>query len=476
MPEVEVINADFSDGLVTVSPPHAIGVGASPAVENVDFSETVGALQKRKGISVEFTELIVVGFTAVGGLYQYIQQDGDKFIVASAGDDVYNLTGAGTWTSIFTSAGLDGEDVNFATFKDLLIIVNESITTQKWTGVGATAALLGTPPSNAKFIEIHKGRVWIANTSAGKSRLHFSALNNAEDWTTANDAGFIDISPDDGDQITGLASVGTLLIVFKKLSTHAIYGFKPENFTVRRLSSSVGCRYHRSIVKADAFALFLSDRGIYSASINGVALVSYPVKPTIENLSDTVKGGTAAGRFKSQYWLAYDSDGDGKNDRAYILDYVNGIWTQYTNIKARVFLTKDDGVMLSGGSDKIIVREHNDTNDDEGGAITMKWDSKDYDFGSFVLDKQLLDIAIFAEALSAKNLTVQHLIDGALQADSITVSLTASGSEDKIMELTDALQSSQGKHIRLRLSNAEVTAPVKVFGYSMLAERRNRQD
>ena len=105
----------------------------------------------------------------------------------------------------------------------------------------------------------------MANSSAGASRLHFCQLNNPEDWTTAGGstggAGYIDVGLDDGDQITGLSSIGQVLLVFKKLSVWALYGNSPGNFTVRKISTAVGCISGRSIQKAESFAIFLGRDG-----------------------------------------------------------------------------------------------------------------------------------------------------------------------------------------------------------------------
>lgn len=479
MPEIR--NQDFSQGWNTYVPPHLLPEGATPTIQNCDLSETVGALIKRKGQSIEFTELTVAANPSVAGLYQYIQADNDKFIVGAANDDVYNITGAGTWTSIFTNASLNGTEVNFATFGDLLIFVNPNITTQKWTGAGASANLLGTPPSNVKYVEIHKNRVWMANSSAGKSRLHYSSAANAEDWTTTGDlgAGFLDISPDDGDQITGLASIGTILLVFKNLSIHAIYGHKPSNFIQKKITSAAGCVANRTIVKTERFALFLSERGVYACNIEYPAtLMSLAIKETVAGLTNTVKTGAAAGHYRNQYWLCIDTDADGKNDEAYVLDYVSGIWFRYTNIKGKVFLTKDDGTLLSGGSDKVIVREHNDTSDDESTAITMSWDSKAYDFGeegSFIADKQGHDLFVFCEAMTGGTLTVDRIINGRVLADPITFTLDAAVSgEDRVYKNSNVPDTDNGRHFQLRISNAQAAKRPKVFGYSMEAEIKER--
>lgn len=466
---------NFSGGWVTALPAHLIEDGATPNVQNVDFSESFGRLTKRKGHS----NYIAANVTniPVTGLYQFITNAGVEHLVASSNDDVYNISAPSTWTSIHNNASLNSANVNFATYNNLCIFVSVNLTTQKWTGSGSSSALGGSPPSNAQFIDTHKRRVFIANTSAGVNRLHYSALDNPEDWTTANDAGYIDIGLGDGDHITGIASLGTALMIFKKRSTWALYGSGPSNFSVRQVSPSVGCAAPKSIVKADKFCIFLSYDGVYSVNSDGVALLSYNIKPTIDAITTTARPLCAAGRLFTQYWLAVDTDADGKNDEVYVLDYLYGVWGRYTNKKENVFYRLVDGTLLSGGSDTDVIRKHNDTDNDAGSAITATWDTKDYDADDWTKKKRLMDVIISAYPISGKTITVSHLLDGVVQGTTISMSLTASGSQDKVYLVGRHLpDTSYAGWIRFRLTNAETDARIRVFGYSIAVNALERQN
>ena len=469
-------NQDFSPGWVTVAPAHLIEDGATPSVANVDFSESFGRLTKRKGHSIYITAN-AGGSTKVSGLYQYIQDDADSFLIASSNDDVYSLTAPGTWTSFLTAGALNGAEVNFATFDDLLIIVSDNLTTSKWTGSGASASLGGSPPSNVKFVDTHKRRVFMANSSAGTNRLHYSAVDNAEDWTTANDAGFIDIGQGDGDHISGIASMGSILVIFKTRSTWALYGTGPGNFSVRQLSPSVGCVANKTIVKCDKFCLFLSVDGVYSVNSDGVVLVSYNIKPTVDSITTAARAIACAGKMKTQYWLAIDTDADGVNDEVYVLDYVLGSWGRYTNKKENVFYRLADGTLLSGGADTDVIRQHNTTDNDNGSAISMSWDTKDYDAGAWDRIKHLHDIIMCASPITGKTLTIAHLINGIVQGTTMTFTLTPTSTEDKVyFQRRHLPATSYGAYFRFRLTNAETDANIKVFGYSVKVNFEERHN
>lgn len=471
---------NFAQGWVTALPSHLLEEGATPNVQNVDFSESFGRLTKRKGHSILFTAN-VGGSTKVSSLYEFVKANGTTHILAASNDDVYEVTGAGTWTSIHTDASLDGTHVAFTTFNNLCIFVGAELTSQKWSGSGASSNLGGTPPANVKCIESHKRRVFMANSSAGASRLHFCALDNPEDWTTAGDAGFIDIGKDDGDVITAIASVGTVLLVFKKRSIWALFGNSPANFNVSQLSPSIGCTNQKTLVRCDQFVIFLSQDGVYSCNASGPVLLSYNIKPTVDAITDTARGLAAAGKLRTQYWLAVDTDADGVNDEVYVLDYVYGVWGRYTNKKENVFHRRYNGSLISGGSDTDVIRLHDDTDNDNGVAIDMVWDTKDYDGGDWTMIKHLRDIKAVAEPISAKTLTISHLINGIVQGTSFTWTLTATSTEDKVYygftpgTIRKFAPSSYGAYFRIRFRNNETSARIKLYGYSVrvgLEERR----
>jgi len=471
---------DFSAGLITKFPPHLIPhPGASALCENWDLSEKVGALVRRKGRAVHKTAL--ASSDKVSGLFQYVQADGDTFLIASNNDDVYNVTGAGTWTSIFTGASMDGSEVNFSVMNDLLVIVNATITTQKWAGTGATAALLGTPPANVKYIEKHANRMWMANSSAGKSRLHYSALDDVEDWTDTGDdgAGFIDVYPDDGEEITGIKSLGNILLVWKRTRTFAVYNYKPSNFIVRELSPSVGCVANKTIVKTDTQAIFLSLSDVYFASIGGVVRASDAIKPSLLDLTTAAKEGAAAGHLNGQqYWLCYDSDADSDNDVAFVLDYVNGIWSKYTNIEANVFMTDRNGDLFSGGADDVVIRQHHTGTDDEGSAITATWKSKSYDFDTFVNEKFLYDLWLHAKAISSINVTVDVFLNGVDQSYAKTISLTATDPTSAAEFVTfrqHLLSSFRGHLFQIQLKTNQTGTRPEIQSFSVLYEMSERE-
>lgn len=387
--------------------------------------------------------------------------------------------------------------VNFCTFSDLCIAVSPAMTTLKSSGT-TFSPLLGTPPSNAKFIATHKARVFIAHHSVGSSperrnRVSFCAQNNAEDWTTitgaATDAGFIDVGKDDGDVITGMVSLGNVLVVFKNQSTWMIQGSGPDNFTVRPISTRVGCIASNSVVVCDQFAIFLSDLGVYSVTANGNGIVrmSYNIQPSIDSYSRAQRVLASAGRYKTQYWLSIPA----ANYDTYVLDYVYGNWTQYGNISSKKYLTRQDGTFLwqtQANFDSTDVMQggigHYDESKGASHAVIVQtavnaiWVSKDYDFDSFVNRKTLHDIVVVAQTMVGENVLITNYLNGLQNATVYTFDLSPATTETiKLFKLGRHFADTQYKNfIKFRFDIISSANAPAIYGYSATAEVYPREN
>jgi len=154
--------------------------------------------------------------------------------VVHVGNELMKDDVDGTFTSISPSAN-DRDDSSipsYAVFDDDLIITsNAAEAPLKWTGTGS-ASVLGTNTPKCAFGATHKNRFWMAGDASARSRLYFSEPlpNGADgDWDEV-EAGFIDIDPDDGDEIRGIISHKKILWVFKGPnigSIHMIVGDTP---------------------------------------------------------------------------------------------------------------------------------------------------------------------------------------------------------------------------------------------------------
>lgn len=208
------------------------------------FFEWNGALRKAGGTS-KWNSVAIESGEEIRGMFEYVRAgtagSPSRKRVVHAGTKVLADNNDGTFAAIKT--GLEDNKVpNYTTFTDLLIWASDSNTDvpQKWDQT--TVANLGGSPPNFSFSCEHVNRLWASGAAAAPSRLYYSAQLNPEDWSSA-DAGFIDIAPDDGDQITGLYSHRGVLFIFKGPnfgSIHVITGRTPSDFARDLFSGEVG--------------------------------------------------------------------------------------------------------------------------------------------------------------------------------------------------------------------------------------------
>lgn len=457
-------------GLFTALPAHMIPNGFSPYTKNVDFSRSVGSASKRKGIQLSSVGPVDAN-TKVTGLHQYRSLAGATVNFASAGNDIYDATASGAWVSRYAGA-MAGGDVNMVTFTDLCIAVSATEPTQKSSG-GAFANLLGAPPSNAKFVFVFKNRLIILNSSAGKCRVHWSAPGNPEDWTVANGAGFQDLDAADGDEITGGAVVGGTFIIFKKYQVWAMLGIGPPNdiFTFRRINARTGCQSGRSVVQFGTLAIYLSENGVHSISESLVwADLSPNIRYDIENLP--AKTTAAGGRLRGLYILSYDSDADGKNDSAYVLDVENGVWSgPWSNHKAAVFHNYVDGTLMSGASEIKNIRTHDSGSDDEGSAIEYIYRTRGIGADDFRNINNAMHAWFEATPITGKILTVRTRVDG-VQMNSQDISLTSNqaivaAARDVRTVPVDLGDTCQGRILALEFRNNELAADIRLYRFGL---------
>lgn len=130
-------------------------------------------------------------------------------------------------------------------------------------------------------MEVHKDHIWGIPLDASPYPWQYNSITNvfqnlppngsdiwfsnqAEPWGWDNTNQVLAVGHnEDGDIGVGLATLGSLLLVFKQRTTWAVYGDTGSDFLTRRLFD-IGCMTKYSIVKAYGVCFWLSPVGIYS--------------------------------------------------------------------------------------------------------------------------------------------------------------------------------------------------------------------
>lgn len=155
----------------------------------------------------------------------------------------------------------------------------------RWDGSTAVPTAYANAPAGGQDVCAHLNRLFVLGgrdvpgglTAHERNTLYWSDYGGPTADTTAmwqNDVTGLTnklvVDSDNGDFGTGLAKLGQDLVIFKRHSTHILYGYSDDTFTLRRVSASLGCIDNRSIVETEAGVYFMSAAGY--ALFNGTTI------------------------------------------------------------------------------------------------------------------------------------------------------------------------------------------------------------
>jgi hypothetical protein len=465
-------NQGFDGGLVSFPPAHLLDGSESPDAQNWDPSERE-KLKKRKGYySFTGTHGSPTG-TALRGLYATAFENGTQVLLAKEGTAVYNIS-AGNWSTTITGhpALADADNVHFTTFKNVIIMASERITPmqlQEWSGSGTWGNLSGAP--SCKYVAVHKGRIFAANNGSDPSKVYFSAVNDKNDWTTADNAGNFFVAPGDGMLINGIISDGETLYISKSGinggngAMYAVFGDGPTSFVVRRISY-FGAVSQRAMVATASYAAVATQEGIFGLSANRLIFISDPVNNYIKDLTNAERAEICLGKHKNQLWASMPAPGGSSNSLTLVYDQLDQRWSKYT-YAGRIIIDHPDGnIYIASPNSTIRVFRGDYGTDDLGSAIEAYWWTPDLDFGAWWLDKQWLKAALHVK-VDGRTWTLTHNIDGITNSDSYSV--VGNATTDPVKTIDGYPVAATGRFFRFKIRESSTSA-AEVYGLLIEAE------
>lgn len=206
----------------------------------------------------------------------------------------------------------------------------QTVLTNSWNN-DYTAPAGGNMPL-ARLVANHQGHMWVADTVESatryRHRVRFSHPLQGEDWAEAD---YFDIDNSDAsDQITALIPFRDMLLVFKRRSVYAVFGYDRDSFVVERVSGAAGA--------AGPEAVDVSENGVYWWSSDGDVMffdgsritgLGERIKTATtywNSLASTVRVCWAEGRV----WVTWTSNGASD---CFVFDPAigkQGAWTRYS--------------------------------------------------------------------------------------------------------------------------------------------------
>ncbi len=321
---------DLSGGMNTRSSPLKIADNECELILNYKLDDTF-ALTKRPGYDV-FSSQPVSDTSVVLGLFQAEKQNtvansNPVMVMTNSGDTKSEIFEdvSGTWTSRNTANTKDLKH-RFAEFIDYTFTVNgtdvvlTSTDLVTWANVNAPTVIL------PRYIAVFQDRVYVARGSATgqKSRFWFSDLPDATAQTIAWDTtnSFVDVNPDDGDEITALENNGNKLLIFKNRAMYTwIFGqVEPDRIIGVGTESQECVKTNLDI----GITFFANARGAYMYDGGRPRLISRKIQTWFDAV------GNASGNQPSDFSAETDQD----NYYLYLSDSLTVGGRTYTNVMA----------------------------------------------------------------------------------------------------------------------------------------------
>lgn len=333
----------FTGGLNSIASPYELAPNEARELMNVVSTER-GAIRKRYGSTLFNTSaspnLELVSLAPVN-------ISGTLYLIASGGKNLYSINAAGEvgiikeglteglkWSIVQAPKGV-------AKTAGPVYLTNGTDKAQYWTGATKTTLtvewegektafegkeMFATAPyvPQGKYMIFANERVWMAGMSNDTSAVRFSELKSIGAGGEENDPtlwpanNVVRFDPSDGNPITGIGVVGPYVLVFKESKCWVIHNASP--IATRKISDSVGCVSHRSIVESAQGTFFLTaEQGVYLTDGSKLHEMSYQVRPTILGINPAKRENAAGAYFNNHYYLSYASGSSTVNNRT--LDY-----------------------------------------------------------------------------------------------------------------------------------------------------------
>ena len=218
------------------------------------------------------------------------------------------------------------------------------------TGDATIAYAEFTPNANiqkAKYVSQFNNFLFLANVTVDgvyyPTRVYYSELKDDTIWSAAN---YLEVSKDDGQEITGIRVLSDRLIVYKTRSIYTIFytGDVDIPFILPgggKTNSPVGCIAPFSIQEVDNGHVFLALDGLYFFDSSNTYKLSYRLDATFAGLNQAgfnrVRSLTQ--KIKNRYWLAVSNGASNTNDMVIVWDWFNNAFSLYSGINASAMRT-----------------------------------------------------------------------------------------------------------------------------------------
>jgi hypothetical protein len=240
-----------------------IGSGLNTGLNSFELKE--GQCEDARNISsrsfpaFSTSRSVVAVNNAVSGSIHSLGNRESSHVLVFYGNKCARGSAFGTLTD-FTNT-LTGARADVSDFFGKTVIVNG---TDKlyWDGSSSTLTSIPTIPANPNMIESFGGRVFVGSTTS--EEVHFCAIGDVLDWTTALNSGSIKVMTNANEKVTAMKTYAGHLVIFTRNSIHELYGYSPTQFRLIPATTDIGCVNPDCVIEMKGVLYFLADDGIYA--------------------------------------------------------------------------------------------------------------------------------------------------------------------------------------------------------------------
>jgi hypothetical protein len=441
--------------------------GACTEALNVNF-DSVGSITSRLGLTT-LGSTIATGYP-IWGLTN--TQNGSMMACVSQGGSmrVYAFPSGGAWTSSLTG-GTANIRVRFLEAAGRTVVLNfGNITNQyssmqflntsdTWVTTGnpinpqaLTDQVAGSP--NPIYGEVYKSRIYVVG--ANSSRLWYSNVIGSTGnfaWTPTTD--WVDINPNDGENINGLKRYSLELLVFKP---NYIYRFRTSSVDPDPLIK-LGTRSNESIIEGKKGLYFHHDSGFYRYTGGYPEEISRPISDIIDAIPYSQYLTMPSWKDGDHiYWTLGNLTIDGSVWSNVVARYTESsdLWTVYSyanNIKLGSQYNSGSALTRVLGLDNGVVATLNSGNTDLGEPIKYRAVTKWYELEGIENKKVIKQL--FAICEKAQGSMLMYQIDDSREWKTI-------GQLEKY--LTEYTKEITFNRIRFKLTGMNRTEPLVFLG------------
>jgi hypothetical protein len=410
----------FVGGEVNTKPPHKIGLSEAASAVNLDPRAYRGA--KTRNGREAFGGTNGSGY-AINGIRAWQRNAGTNFLIYKTTTTFWHASAAGV--ASIGSGGTASALMSAVPLDNLMVVVADGLTPQRWAADTDLSALGGSPPAEAKYAAVYISKVFLAGNDAAPQTLYFSATNNAEQYDSTvavNDAGSITSQEGGGDTIQGLRACRKWLCIFYRHYSEILLGNTVFNFSVDKLADH-GLVSQTGHCGTGDVAFFASDEAVWMvAGARASDITTAKIRTWYQGITDKSKITLA---LRGDLLLVIDY-GTGV---AYSCDFKTGRWSPWTDQYWKCADTGNDEVLYAGPSGSTVQVQKLDTGSTDGAsAINAYWRTGGWDFGRPEAKKNLAGLYVHANA-SMPTTTVTWYLDGVAHASTkdLTYSATTEG-------------------------------------------------